>query len=852
MSEGQPSSGNGFRAGAAGELSRDVAVADVRELRSVLAGGVRALLSLPVELEARFRAHFRDHAARLLRRSIFGLAALYLLVVMPVALVADGLASSAWMYFAVLPIGMVLLAILLVSRIRRLDAYVEVTLGVGVFACLAGTIYCTMLLDNALLGQVAAFETIYVLFIAFSMLRLSTVVVLRSALLAFLLALTCAWWQEVAPSWLYALLYFFVPLMICAINGYMLEYAARRDFIQQLCSSQERQLLISDLQALEAEGDDIQKLLHFSLGRICTHMGWISGRASQLLSQGNVEMVAHYPRTEHQHEWHRLIQKQWPQEQVSALARQTMLSGRASKRQEMIALDQQQVHEITHLVFPVSNEHGVLAVLEFFSVRAESVDKHLRALMEQVGQQLLRMFEREAQQAQMQNLASHDALTGLANRAHLLSHVQKAVTMQHEDLRKRFALLFLDVDRFKWVNDSLGHVAGDQFLSGFAARLREAVPQNVIIARVGGDEFAMLLDPIDDIDDVIRTVHRIQQQLAVPEIIENQRIEMAATIGIALSSDSYTQAEEMLRDADTAMSHAKAQKRGGYSVFVEHMHERVRHRLKLTTDLREAIDLDQLVLHYQPIVCLKTGRLSGFEALVRWPHAQEGWLMPDSFIPLAEETGLVTPMTRLLINKAAKQLASWRQLYPNASDMSVSVNVSADYFADEEMPDEVLKVVRQAGLTPDSLRLEITETQIIENAEACMRNIQKLREAGVRVYIDDFGTGYSSLNYLTSFRVNALKIDRSFMHKLPNDGDETVVVRTISSLGQSLGMDVIAEGVESIEQLRKLQQFGCQYVQGFLISRPLAVEAAAKLIDLRLIDHSALLLVPGDISCVKP
>jgi len=848
MYEVDASAGNGLRSATAGELPRDVAVADVRELRSILAGGIKTLLYLPSVLETGFRQHFRYRAARLLRHSIFGLTALYLLVVLPVAVFAEGAGSRDWVQFAVIPIGGVLLAILLLTRIPRLDAYVEVTLGVAIFTCLAGTIYCTMLLGHELLGQVAALETIYVLFVSFSMLRLSAVLVLRSALLAFLLAAVCAMWQQLSPSWLHALLYFFVPLMICAINGYMLEYAARRDFIQQLCSAGERQLLVSDLQALESEGDDIQRLLHFSLGRICTHMGWVSGRASQLLAEGNVEMVAHYPHADHQHEWHRLIEGQWPLAQVSALARQAMLSGKASKRQELLAVDNAQVKEVSHLVFPVSSEHGVIAVLEFFSLREETLDNHLLGLMEQVGQQLLRMFEREAQLQQMHNIVSHDALTGLPNRPHFLAYLQKAIQQQHNDLRQRFALLFLDVDRFKWVNDSLGHVAGDQFLHSFAARLRQAVKQNVMIARVGGDEFAMLLETIDDVDDVIRVVHRIQDQLSVPEIIEEQRVEMAATIGIALSSESYGQAEEMLRDADTAMSHAKMQKRGSYSVFVDHMHERVRHRLKLTTDLRQAIDDDELELHYQPIVCLKSGQLSGFEALVRWPHAREGWLMPDVFIPLAEETGLITPMTRVLINKAARQLASWRQQYPHARDISVSVNVSAEYFADEAMPDEVLKVVRQAGLTPDSLRLEITETQIIENAEACMRNIQKLRQAGVRVYIDDFGTGYSSLNYLTSFRVNALKIDRSFMQRLPEDGDEAVVVRTISSLGNSLGMDVIAEGVESIDQLRKLQQLDCQYVQGFLISRPLAVEAASKLIDLRQIDSAAILVVPAGTS----
>ncbi|MDF1780543.1 MAG: EAL domain-containing protein [Alcanivoracaceae bacterium] len=838
MYEGQTSAGNGLQTGnTAGLTPTDLANIDVRQLRDILSGGVQALLRLPPMLETAFRRHSRSRAAHLLRKSIFGLFGLYLLVVLPVGVLTSDAHATVWFRYAVVPIGAVLFAILLATRVPKLDSYVEVTLGFGVFFCLSGTIYGAMLLGNNYLGQVAAFETIYVLFVAFSVLRLSTLLALRGALSAFVVAGTFALINDIQPSWLNALLYFFVPLLICAINGYMLEYAARRDFIQLLCSRQESQLLLNELRSLEVDGADFQHVMQIALGRVCAHMGWIAGRVSRYQDNKKLIPFTHFPHSDRQQEWNQALQLQWPLDSVSELASDAAMQGRALWRAEQLMMDENR--PLTHLAFPVTSDSHLIAVQEFFSMRTEVPDAVMLEMMEQVGLQFTRIFERDRQQQQLQNMASHDGLTGVANRVYMLSAIREALTRHQDNLQHSFALLFLDVDRFKWVNDSLGHAAGDGLLASLAQRLQRALHEKDIIARVGGDEFAVLLDGISGQQDAIDAVHRIQEQLRQPVVLEDNHIEMGVTVGIALGNRAYKKAEELLRDADTAKSYAKEECRGGYSIFADHMLERVRHRLKLTTDLKNAIEKNELILHYQPIVCLKTGRLSGFESLVRWRHAEQGWLMPDMFISLAEETGLMTPMTRQLLRQAAAQLSTWRREIPAAANMSVSVNLSADYFAAEMTPNEVITIIRQTGLTPDALRLEITETQIIANADACMRNIQLFRQAGVQIYIDDFGTGYSSLNYLTRFRANALKIDRSFVQHLTQGGNDAVIVKTISSLGNSLGMDVIAEGVETIEQLRAVQELGCDYVQGYLISKPMAVEAATRLINLRMTDFFA-------------
>ena len=351
MYESKTSAGEGLPAGiAAGDGPVELADTGVRQLRDILSGGINALLRLPPNLERSFRRYFRSRAASLLRKSIFGLAGLYLLVVVPVGLFASAAERDLWLWYGVLPIGLVLFGLLLVTRLPKLDDYIEVSLGVAVFVCLAGTIYCAMLLADSYLGQVAAFETIYVLFVAFSMLRLSTQLALRGSLAAFLTAMLLALYNDVQPSWLNALLYFFVPLLICAINGYMLEYAARRDFIQMLCSRGESRLLLDELQALQRRDEALPRLLHLCLGRVCSHMGWLAGRLHERAGEGGLMMLACYPYSDTSQGWGRVLQQQWPREQVSALARDVSEQGRPAWQVRQLTVEA--THTVTHLAFP--------------------------------------------------------------------------------------------------------------------------------------------------------------------------------------------------------------------------------------------------------------------------------------------------------------------------------------------------------------------------------------------------------------------------------------------------------------------------------------------------------------------
>lgn len=351
-----------------------------------------------------------------------------------------------------------------------------------------------------------------------------------------------------------------------------------------------------------------------------------------------------------------------------------------------------------------------------------------------------------------------------------------------------------------------------------------------MLCRLGGDEFAVLLDGVESERDIIRTVKRIQQACQEPFRVEGHNVKVGTSIGIAPYTPPYERLEDLIGDADIAMYHAKNLQRGSYCLFSAHMRKEVQGRLGKVNRLREAIENGRLVLHFQPIVTLESGRVEAFEALVRWPDPDKNGelLAPGAFIPLAEETGLIIPLTRWVLRNACETLRQWQD--NGAGSVAVSINLCADYFAEEDMPQEIISELNRNRLPPDSIRLEITETQIIKNANACLRNIRHLRRAGIKVYIDDFGTGYSSLNYLSSFKVNALKIDRSFISKIAENTTESSVVRAICSLGESLGMEVIAEGIENEDQLACLRSLKCTHAQGFLLSKPVPAENAEKLI----------------------
>ena len=436
--------------------------------------------------------------------------------------------------------------------------------------------------------------------------------------------------------------------------------------------------------------------------------------------------------------------------------------------------------------------------------------------------------QKQAEQ-QLQYNAFHDSLTQLPNRAMIMSRLARAaVRVEHQD-DYLFAILFMDLDRFKFINDSLGHPVGDQLLVAFARRLESSIRPGDLVARWGGDEFAILLDRIKSVDDALQAAQRIQAGLSAPFKLDNHEVFVTASIGITHSLLPYDSEDEFVRNADTAMYRAKAQGRGGVELFDIGMHEHVSERLNLELALRRALAHNEFEVHYQPIISLENWRITGFEALVRWNHPETGYIAPLKFIPIAEETGLIIPIGQWVLQEACKQIRQWQEQFPSEVPLSISVNISGVQFCDPELINKTKEILLQTGLAAGSLKIEITESAIIENIEAATAILNQLKAQGIKISLDDFGTGYSSLSYLHRFPIDTLKIDRSFITRM-NMPKNIEIVSTILTLASNLGLDVIAEGVETREQIFELTGMNCAYVQGYLLSRPMNGELMSKLI----------------------
>ncbi len=426
--------------------------------------------------------------------------------------------------------------------------------------------------------------------------------------------------------------------------------------------------------------------------------------------------------------------------------------------------------------------------------------------------------------------ALHDSLTGLPNRALFVDRVSSCFSrlQRHKDFL--FAVLFLDLDRFKMVNDGLGHVIGDKLLVEIARLLQSCVRPEDTVARIGGDEFTLLLSDIDDLSSATRVAHRILNALTVPLKVDAQEIYITASIGIALSAVAYTRPEELIRDADTAMYRAKASGKARHQVFDTSMHERAVAMLQIENDLRRAVERGEFMVYYQAIRSIPGANIVGFEALLRWQHPQRGIVSPLEFIPVAEETGLIIPIGWWVLHESCRQMRAWQQELPLPEPLHVSVNLSSTQFSQPDLLSQVVGVLRETGLEPTSLRLEITESVVIDNPEFAHETIRQLRALGIKVCIDDFGTGYSSLSYLLRYPIDTLKIDRSFVSGLGSGIGNAAIVQTIVSLAHNLGMDVVAEGVETEEQLLHLAGINCEHAQGYLFSRPVSGEQAFDLV----------------------
>jgi diguanylate cyclase (GGDEF)-like protein len=455
--------------------------------------------------------------------------------------------------------------------------------------------------------------------------------------------------------------------------------------------------------------------------------------------------------------------------------------------------------------------------------KANQLEKSLQELQE-AQIQLVRA------KVQLQHDAVHDSLTGLPNRAWLIKMLEHAIKLAERHSKYLYALLFLDLDRFKVVNDSFGHLVGDELLKSVARRLQTCVRSTDTVARFGGDEFAILLEEMENPQEATLVAQRIQEQLTEPFLLNDYEVRTGTSIGITLSTMNYQQPEELLRDADSAMYHAKSQGKGCYVVFDRRMQTRMITALQLENDLRRAIEQQEFCLYYQPIISLATSRLSGFEALVRWYHPKRGWISPIEFIPVAEETGLIQELGQWVLQSACSQLNIWLSQFPQAPSLVMNVNVSAIQLKQVNLLELIEKILPKTELPSCSLKLEITESCILDAATSETKLLNQLKELGLGLCIDDFGTGYSSLSRLHEFPIDTLKIDRSFVNRLGFNSGHNETVQMIVTLAHSLGMDVVAEGVETNAQLEQLRELKCEFVQGYLISKPVDSEMATQLL----------------------
>ncbi|HKI95278.1 MAG TPA: EAL domain-containing protein [Gemmatimonadales bacterium] len=425
--------------------------------------------------------------------------------------------------------------------------------------------------------------------------------------------------------------------------------------------------------------------------------------------------------------------------------------------------------------------------------------------------------------------AFHDVLTGLANRALFMDRLGHAVSRARRQEQACFAVLFLDLDRFKLINDGLGHGTGDRLLEAIGSRLRRCVRPGDTVARFGGDEFTILLDGISCLQDATHIAERIDEELSEAFVLDGKELFAGASIGIAVGGRGYQRAEDVLRDADIAMYRAKASGRSRYVVFDPSMHHHAVTQLEMETDLRHAVDRRQLRVHYQPIVGAQHGDIRGFEALVRWEHPRLGLIGPSAFIPLAEESGLIVPIGAWVLEESCRQLRAWQERHGGDPPLTVSVNISGRQFVRADLCEQVQQALETTGLPAGCLRLEITESVLMEDVEQAIATLGELRALGVKLHMDDFGTGYSSLSYLQRFPIHTVKIDGSFVERIREDDQDTEIVRTIIALATHLGLEVVAEGVETPEQQHWLRVLRCGYLQGYLFSKPVS---AAEVDDL--------------------
>ena len=475
----------------------------------------------------------------------------------------------------------------------------------------------------------------------------------------------------------------------------------------------------------------------------------------------------------------------------------------------------------------VKNQLTICSLQRQLTLQNEDLEVRVRQRTEELESANHKL---EAEVVERLHMSTHDALTDLPNRTFLMERLEAALDRAKREPDYTFAVLFVDCDRFKLVNDSFGHLEGDRVLCEMARRFKDCLKDNGLLFRLGGDEFTLLIEPIDSIEETVRMTRCLQQSLERPFNIKEYQMFVDVSVGIAIGNANYERPEDLLRDADTAMYSAKEKPNVSYAIFNDKMREQAIQRLHLEADLRRALEQREFCLFYQPIVCFGSGKIVGFEALIRWFRPDGKRVSPDLFISVAEDMGLILPLGRWILQEACQQMQIW-QSEPWGVGLTSSVNVSVKQLSRLTMVEEIDAALSETGLPRSALKLEITESHLMDNQQVVSHVLEELRSRQIPLSIDDFGTGYSSLNYLHRLPVDILKVDRSFVKDMHEDCDSHSIVRAIVSLAHSLGMKIIAEGVETERHYRMLADLGCEFGQGYLFSRPLPAREAALLLQ---------------------